>query len=147
MTNYYALPYFELQKVIFQKLTAYEALTDITRKDEWDLGVYDAVDENTPYPYVTISEPYSSPNDTKTSNIETITFTIHTWWKDNDDYSGKHVTYEMLSACQRALMTRNYVIPNASVLRVERRDSRVIDDNIPDVKHGILTMQYIIQNI
>lgn len=147
MTNYYALPYFELQKAIFQKLTACEVLTAITRKDEWDLGVYDAVDENTPYPYVTISEPYSSSNDTKTSNIETITFTIHTWWKDNDDYSGKRITYEMLSTCQRALMTRNYVIPNASVLRAERRDSRVIDDNMPGVKHGILTMQYIIQNI
>ncbi|WP_312145616.1 DUF3168 domain-containing protein [Lysinibacillus capsici] len=147
MTNYYALPYYELQKVIFQKLTACEALTAITRKDEWDLGVYDAVDENTPYPYVIISEPYSSPNDTKTNNIETITFTIHTWWKDNDDYSGKRITYEMLSACQRALMTRNYIIPNAAVLRAERRDSRVIDDNMPGVKHGILTMQYIIQNI
>ncbi|MGE7092530.1 DUF3168 domain-containing protein [Lysinibacillus sp. NPDC048646] len=147
MTDYYALPYFELQKAIYQKLTASEALISITRKGDEDLGVYDAVDENTPYPYVTISEPYSSPNDTKTSNIEKITFTIHAWWKDKDDYSGKRKVYEMLSACQRALMTRNYVIPNASVLSVERRESRVIDDNSPGVKHGILTMQYIIQNI
>lgn len=147
MSNYYALPFFDLQKVIFQKLTACEALTNITRKDEEDLGVYDAVDENTPYPYVTISEPYSSPFDTKTSNIETITFTIHVWWKDNDDYSGKRKVYEMLSASQKALMARNYMIQNVRVLSVTRRESRVIDDNSPGVKHGILVLQYKIQNI
>lgn len=147
MSNYYALPFFELQRVIYQKLTACEALTSITRKDEDDLGVYDAVDENTPYPYITISEPYTSPFNTKTSNIETITFTIHTWWKDNDDYSGKRVVYEMLSACQQALMGRNYPIPGARVLSVTIRESRVIDDNSPGVKHGILTIQYKVQNI
>ncbi|MEY9976590.1 DUF3168 domain-containing protein [Lysinibacillus sp. RC79] len=147
MTNYYTLPFFDLQKVMYQKLTACEAITNITRKDDEDLGVYDAVDENTPYPYVTISEPYSSPFDTKTSNIETITFTIHTWWKDNDDYSGKRKTYEMLSACQSTLMARNYLIPGTKVLNITRRESRVIDDNSPGVKHGILVMQYKIQNI
>ncbi|MGE8004384.1 DUF3168 domain-containing protein [Lysinibacillus sp. NPDC093216] len=147
MTNYYALPYFELQKAIYQKLTACEALTNITRKDDEDPGVYDAVDENTPYPYVTISEPYSSPFDTKTSNIETITFTIHAWWKDNDDYSGKRKVYEMLSACQSILMARNYLIPGAKVLDITRRESRVIDDNSPGVKHGILVIQYKVQNI
>lgn len=147
MTDYYALPYFELQQAIYQKLIACEALTNITRKDDTDLGVYDAVDENTPYPYVTISEPSSSPADTKTSNIETITFTVHAWWKDNDNYSGKRKVYEMLSACQRALMAQNYAIANARVLSVTRRDSRVIDDNSPNVKHGILTVQYKIQNI
>lgn len=147
MTNYYALPYFVLQKVIYQKLTACEALTNITRKDEEDLGVYDAVDENTPYPYVTISEPYSSAYDTKTSNIETITFTMHAWWKDNDEYSGKRKVYEMLSACQQALMAQNYTISNARVLSVSRQESRVIDDNSPGVKHGILTIQYKVQNI
>ncbi len=147
MSNYYALPFFELQRVIYQKLTACETLTSITRKDEDDLGVYDAVDENTSYPYVTISEPYTSPFDTKTSNIETITFTIHTWWKDNDNYSGKRKTYEMLSACQQALMARNYSIPGARVLSVKRLESRVIDDNSPGVKHGILTIQYKVQNI
>lgn len=147
MSNYYALPFFELQKVIFQKLTACEALTNITRKSDEDLGVYDAVDENTPYPYVTISEPYTSPFDTKTSNIETITFTIHAWWKDNDEYSGKRKVYDMLSASQQALLRRNYIIPGAKVLSVTRRDSRVIDDNSPGVKHGILTIQYKIQNI
>ncbi|MGE7954811.1 DUF3168 domain-containing protein [Lysinibacillus xylanilyticus] len=147
MTNYYALPYFELQQVIYQKLIACEALTTITRKDDEDLGVYDAIDENTPYPYVAISEPYSSPFDTKTSNIETVTFTINTWWKDNDEYSGKRKTYEMLSACQQALMAQNYVMPGAKVLSITRRESRVIDDNSPGVKHGILVIQYKIQNV
>ncbi|UED81953.1 DUF3168 domain-containing protein [Lysinibacillus sp. CD3-6] len=147
MSNYYALPFFDLQKAIFQKLTACEALTNITGKSEDDLGVYDAVDENTPYPYVTISEPYTSPFDTKTSNIETITFTIHAWWKDNDEYSGKRKVYEMLSASQQALMGRNYSIPGANVLSVTRRDSHVFDDNSPGVKHGILTIQYKVQII
>lgn len=147
MTEYYSLPYFELQKAIYQKLIACEALTNITRKDDEDLGVYDAVDENTPYPYVTISEPYSNPFDTKTSNIETITFTIHAWWKDNDDNSGKRKVYEMISACQQALMARNYVIPGAKVLDITRRESLVIDDNSPGVKHGILKIQYKVQNI
>ncbi|MGE7946473.1 DUF3168 domain-containing protein [Lysinibacillus sp. NPDC093688] len=147
MTEYYALPFFDLQKVIYQKLTACEALTNITRKDDEDLGVYDAVDENTPYPYVTISEPYSSPFDTKTSNIETITFTMHAWWKDNDNYSGKRKVYEMLSACQQVLMARNYMMSGAKVLDITRRESRVIDDNSPGVKHGILTIQYKVQNI
>lgn len=147
MTNYYALPYFELQQAIYQKLIACEALTNITRKSEEDLGVYDTVDENTPYPYVTIAEPYSSPFDTKTSNIETITFMIHAWWMDNDEYSGKRKVYEMLSASQQALMAQNYKLPKAKVLSVKRRDSRVFDDNSPGVKHGVLVVQYKVQNI
>lgn len=146
MSNYYSLPYFELQKAIFGKLSMCEALTKHTRKDEWDSGVYDAVDENTPYPYATISEPYSSPFDTKLSNIETITFTIHCWWKDNDDYSGKRVVYEMLSACQQALHTP-YAINGGRVVEIRRIGTQVFDDNSPNVKHGVLTMQYKIQNI
>lgn len=147
MSNYYTLPYFEMQKAIYKILSSNLMLTNITAKSVDDLGVYDAVDENTPYPYVTISEPQSSPFDTKTSNIETITFTIHAWWKDNDEYSGKRKVYEMLSACQSALMIQHYALDSARVLSVTRRDTRVIDDNSPGVKHGILTMQYKIQNI
>lgn len=147
MTNYYVLPLFELQKAIFQKLTACEVLTAITRKDDEDLGVYDTVDENTPYPYVTIAEPRTEPSDTKTGNMETISFTIHCWWKDNDAYSGKRVIYEMLSACQSALMAQSYPLQGARVLRVRRVDTRVFDDNTPHVKHGVLVMKYYVQNI
>lgn len=136
----YALPMFELQTAIYQKLTNNTMLMSLVE------GVFDTPDENQPYPYVTISEPYSSPLDTKLSNGETITFTLHAWYKDNDDYTGKKITYQILSACQQALATRNYLISGAKVLDVKRVEAKVFDDNTPGVKHGILVMRYKIQN-
>lgn len=141
MSNYFALPLFELQKVIFEKLSNNTVL--MSRVE----GVFDAVDEGQTFPYVTISEPRTNPLDTKTSNIERISFTMHVYTKDNDEYAGKRIAYEILSLCQQTLSTRNYVIPGARVLDVTRVEVKVFDDNQDGVKHGILTMRYKIQNL
>ena len=137
----YALPMFEIQTAIYQKLTNSATLMSLVQ------GVFDTPDVNEDYPYVTISEPYSSPLDTKTNNNETITFTMHAWYKDNDDYTGKKITYQILSACQQALSTRNYNVPGVRVLDVSRVEAKVFDDNTAGVKHGILRMRYKIQNM
>jgi len=137
--NYFMLPFLEIQTAIYQKLKASMLLQTL------GVEVYDTPDENTPYPYVTIGEPYSNPLDTKTSNSEQITFTIHAWRKDNDESTGKRILYEILSACQQALITRRYSINGLTVLDVTRVDARVFNDIEVGLKHGVLTVRYKIQ--
>lgn len=137
--NYFMLPFLEIQTAIYQKLKASTFLQTL------GVEVYDTPDENTPYPYVTIGEPYSNPLDTKTSNREQITFTIHAWRKDNDDSTGKRILYEILSACQQALITRRYSINGLTVLDVTRDGAQVFNDVEVGLKHGVLTVRYKVQ--
>lgn len=137
--NYFMLPFLEIQTAIYQKLKASTLLQTL------GVEVYDTPDENTPYPYVTIGEPYSNPLDTKTSNREQITFTIHAWRKDNDESTGKQILYKILSACQQALITRRYSINGLTVLDVTRVDARVFNDVEVGLKHGVLTVRYKVQ--
>lgn len=138
--SYYALPFLEVQTAIYEKLKAN------ARLQELGVVVYDTPDENAPYPYVTISEPMSTPIDTKTTNNEQMTFTIHAWRKDDDNYTGKKIVYEILSACQQSLITRRYTINGIIVLDVVRVEARVFDDVEIGLKHGVLMLRYKIQN-
>lgn len=138
--SYYTLPFFEVQKAIYEKLSAN------TRLQELGVGVYDTPSENTPYPYVTIAEPSTLPIDTKTTNNEQMTFTIHVWRKDDEEYAGKKIVYEILSECLRSLMTRRYTISGIIVLDVLRVDAQVFDDIEIGLKHGVLRVRYKIQN-
>lgn len=137
--SYFILPFYEIQTAIYQKLKASPHLQAL------GVEVYDTPDENTPYPYVTIGEPYSNPLDTKTNNCEQVSFTIHAWRKDNDESTGKRILYEILSACQQALLTRRYSINGLTVLDVTRNGAQVFDDVEVGLKHGVLTVRYKVQ--
>lgn len=124
-----------LQSAIYQRLSSDAVVSALVK------GVFDAVEENQPYPYVVIGEPTTLPFDSKNTFGDEISLNIHVW----SDYAGKKQTYDIMSACQNAL-AYYFDIPGFDVLRVERRGMQVFDDIDPRIKHGVARMRYTIKN-
>lgn len=125
----------ELQTALYKRLSADPALKELVT------GVFDAVPEEQPYPYVVIGEPSVLPLESKSTFGEQIDMVIHVW----SDYAGKKEAFEILSACQKALAYRLDVI-GFRVLKVERKGISVFDDIDPRLRHGVLRMRFFINN-
>lgn len=125
----------ELQKALYQRLSSDLALSALVA------GVFDAVSEDQPYPYVVIGEPAALPFESKSTFGEQIDMVIHVW----SDYAGKKEAYEILSACQKALAYR-LDLTGFRVLKVERKGISVFDDIDPRLRHGVLRMRFFINN-
>lgn len=126
---------FELQKGIFQNLTSNPSLTAKVT------GVFDSVEEDQAFPYVTISEPFMLPFETKQKFGEELSIVIHAW----STYNGKKEAVDILNLCLSSLSTRMN-LNGFKVQKVKVDEIRVFDDADPRIKHGILRMKYTIQN-
>ena len=126
---------FELQTAIYERLSTDTALSALVT------GVFDAVPEDQPYPYVVIGEPSVLPFESKNTFGEQIDLVIHAW----SEYAGKKEAYDMLSACQKALAYRLNVT-GFRIEKVERKGINVFDDIDPRLRHGVLRMRFFINN-
>ncbi|MGG3625532.1 DUF3168 domain-containing protein [Bacillus gobiensis] len=128
---------FELQKALFQRFT-----NDAALSSKVSGRIYDAVPENTPYPYVTIGEPTNTPFDTKTSFGENTILSVHCW----SSYSGKKEAYEILNLILQSL-SRPLELGGGFKLQDFRREQmNVIIDIDGKTKHGILELRFYINN-
>ncbi|MFJ9462150.1 DUF3168 domain-containing protein [Viridibacillus arvi] len=132
----YELPFLDLQIAIIKKLKSDTALMAKAK------GVFDAVQKNQAFPYITVGEPFSMPFDTKTSNGEELNLTIHVW----SQFNGKREAYELLGMCQRQLMQRGYEVSGFKIESIVRKGTQVFDDVDASTKHGVLNMKYTITN-
>lgn len=126
---------FELQKGIYQNLTSNPSLTAKVS------GVFDYVDEDQEFPYVTISEPSLLPFTTKQKFGEELSIVIHAW----STYAGKKEAIDILNLCLASLSPR-MILDGFAIRNVEVDSVRVFDDADPRIKHGVLRMKYTIQN-
>lgn len=126
---------FELQKGIFQNLTSNPSLTAKVT------GVFDSVEEDQAFPYITIGEPIMMPLETKQKFGEELSIVIHAW----SAYSGKKEAIDILNLCLASLSTR-MTLDGFTVRKVHVDEIRVFDDADPRIKHGIARMKYTIQN-
>ncbi|MGG3662519.1 DUF3168 domain-containing protein [Bacillus gobiensis] len=128
---------FELQKALFQRFT-----NDASLSSKVGGRIYDAVPENTPYPYVTIGEPTDTPFDTKSSYGENIILSVHCW----SSYNGKKEAYEVLNLILHSL-SRPLELGGGFKLQDFRREQmNVIIDIDGKTKHGILELRFYINN-
>lgn len=125
----------ELQTAIYQRLSSNPILSAKVT------GVFDAVDEDQAYPYVTISEPSMLPFETKQKFGEELSVVIHAW----STYSGKREAIDILNLCLASLSTR-MTLNGFTVRKVEVDSMRVFDDADPRIRHGVLRLKYTIQN-
>ncbi|MGG3624397.1 DUF3168 domain-containing protein [Bacillus gobiensis] len=129
---------FELQKALFQRFT-----NDTALSSKVDGRIYDAVPENTPYPYVSIGEPTNNPFDTKSSLGENIILSVHCW----SSYNGKKEAYEILNLILQSLSGPPLQIGGGFKLQDFRREQmNVIIDIDGKTKHGILELRFYINN-
>jgi hypothetical protein len=135
-----------LQKAIYQALSNYQPLmSKIT-------GVYDDVPQTliddtgtirpTAFPYVTLDISSNNEFDTKSSFGENIQFTIHTW----SAYPGKAETYNLTNLIYEALKSPLSLESGFSIARFVPGRPTIITDIDGKTKHGILDLQFWINN-
>ena len=140
-----ALPFRELQKAVYQKLTTDAPLLSLLTVDNDNgyYGIYDYVTEETPFPYIVIGEPSMSlEKEVKVEDIVEETLLLHVW--HNQATSGKYgnaTVYDILSAIHTAL-AYELVLQNYKVMRVTPSQPRVFDDIDNIRKHGVITFKF-----
>lgn len=126
-----------LQQAIFQRLS-----NDTTLMQKVT-GVYDAVSEDTPFPYVTIGEPNMTPFETKISYGENIPWVLHCWSR----YSGKKEAYEILNLMIQALTKESWSVNGFNLIKFNiETNMQVIEDIDGQTYHGILRVRFFINN-
>ena len=106
-------------------------------------GVYDYVDENTKFPYVTIGDPTVSPFPTKTSHGEEVLVNLHVFSK----YKGKTEAFEILNLMVRAATKEDLQLEGGfTVIRMELEGMNVITDIDGKTKHGIARFKVWVNN-
>lgn len=140
-----ALPFRELQKALFQRLTTDAALLSLlaVNEDEGHTGVYDHITEETPFPYIVIGEPSMNlDNDVKIEEIVEETILLHIWHnQQTSNQYGNTVVYEILSAIHNAL-AYELLLPNYKVMEVRPTQPRVFDDIDNIRKHGVISFTF-----
>ncbi|MBT2599086.1 DUF3168 domain-containing protein [Oceanobacillus sp. ISL-73] len=121
----------------------YKRLSEDTDLQEIITGVYDQVDKDTPFPYVTIGEPLVTPFETKTSYSENIPWVLHCYSKS----LGKRESMLILNQMLKALTKQPFHVDGFKVIRFKiDPNMRVI--NPADVGfpyQGILNVRFYIE--
>lgn len=140
-----ALPFRELQKAVYQRLTNDGPLKSLLAVDEDNgyYGVYDYVTEETPFPYIVIGEPSMNlEKEVKVEDIVEETLLLHVWHnQQTSGIVGNRVVYDILSAIHSALAFE-LVLQNYKVMRVTPSQPRVFDDIDNIRKHGVITFTF-----
>lgn len=125
-----------LQQSFFKRLSEDVALKSKVK------GIYDYVDENTPFPYVTIGDPTVLPFETKSSFGEVISVVLHCF----SNYKGKKEAFEILNLMVQAISKEDLVIEGFTFFRLELEGMNVITDYDGKTKHGIARFKVWVNN-
>lgn len=102
-------------------------------------GVYDAVSEETPMPYVAIGEDTSVPDGTKNYDAEEITHTLHVY----SSYNGKKEVKEIMSRVLEAVTREPLQLSNGFTAETAELDlMQVMEINGSPAKHGVIRLRF-----
>jgi len=125
----------EIQRSIYERLSSDPTLSaKIT-------GVFNSVEEDQAFPYLTVGEPSVLPFTTKNKFGEELSIVIHAW----SLYNGNLEAINLLNLCLDALSTRMQ-LDGFTIRKVDVDSIRVFDDADPRIRHGVLRLKYTIQN-
>lgn len=131
-----------LHTAVYQRLVNDAALKALVYKDTKFKGVYDAVPNDAPLPYIVIGEPNESDFDIKLKETIETSLTIHTW----SDKAGKTESYKLLQAVSDAL-SAFLVVAGYEVEYVKKVRTNVFNDIDGVLRHGVLTLEYTLTKI
>ncbi len=127
-----------LQQALFSRLYNDNALRQKVT------GVFDAVPEDTQYPYCTIGEPTVTPFETKTTYGENIPWVLHCY----SDYNGKKECYEILNLMVQAITKEPWTVEGFKVFKVNIEPNMTVlnpaQEEFP--YQGILRVRFHINN-
>lgn len=131
-----------LHTAVYQRLVNDAAVKALVYKDTKFKGVYDALPNDVPFPYIVIGEPSETDFDVKLKETVETLLTIHTW----SDKAGKTESYKLLQAVSDALAAF-LIVMNYEVDYVKKVRTSVFDDIDGVLRHGVLTFEYTLTKI
>jgi hypothetical protein len=123
-----------IQKVVYQALLQNQSLLALIT------GVFDAVEQGTAYPYVTIGEDVHNEWDTDTTLGSDATITIHTWSQAKGRKEVKQIQGEIYNALHRADLCHD----GYKIVTVEWQGSQSFLDADGETRHGVQTFRVVI---
>lgn len=114
----------ELQAAVYTRLTT--------------LGypVYDAVPEQSTYPYIVIGDDFATDWGTKSFPGWSVLVTIHIW----SDYNGWQETKAIMDAAEQALCVDEFVLQNHTIAVLLPESAQVLRDP-SGLRHGVLRLR------
>lgn len=125
-----------LHEALFKRLSGDTELMQLAT------GVHDAVEEDLPYPYITIGAPTTLNIETRNSFSEEVSVTVHSW----STASGKKESYALLNAIHQAVGKGLSIEGPFALVKASRPTLQVIDDLDPRIKHGMARFTITIKN-
>ena len=94
-------------------------------------GVYDHVDEGSPYPYVTVGEAIETPDNTHSGFGHQSTITLHIWTYTRGHKQG----LEILEAVKRVLDHQPLAVTDRHTVSVRFEFAQTLRDPNPEIRH------------
>lgn len=103
-------------------------------------AIYDAVPQDTAFPYVSIGESNFNEWDTDTSLGKDCSITIHTWSR----YRGKKQTFQIQAAIRDVLHRAELTYTGYRFILTEEQETRSMMDQDGLTRHGISTYRIVL---
>ena len=126
-----------VQTVIYQKLASYAPLLALV------VGVYDDVDEDQLFPYVTIGESTHNAWDTDNTLGDDTTISIHAWSRKSGKKETKTIQAEIYNALQRS----NLTYAGHDIIAVDWVGSETFMDADGKTRHGVQTFRVLLERV
>lgn len=124
-----------VQTAIFQKLSGDAPLALLVE------GVFDDVDQDQAFPYVTIGEDNHSEWDTNTSTGSDCSITIHAWSREPGRKETKQIQAAIYNALHRAALTYT----GYRFISIDWENSQSFMDADGLTRHGVSTFRVLIE--
>lgn len=133
-----ALHSWELQKSIYSTLVA----ANITDVDGAAIsGVFDDVEEDTAYPYITIGEETAIDAGTKTKDAHEHTLTLHIWSRYR---GGRKEVKEIMEQVFSALHNNDITVSGASLVNIRHEFEQTLVEADGITRHGIMRFRVVV---
>ena len=126
-----------VQTVIYQKLASYAPLLALV------VGVYDDVDEDQLFPYVTIGESTHNAWDTDNTLGDDTTISVHVWSRKSGKKETKTIQGEIYNALQRS----NLTYAGHDIIAVDWVGSETFMDADGKTRHGVQTFRVLLERV
>lgn len=122
-----------------------EHIYNLLKSDEWliknNVQVYQSVEKDNAFPYISMGESTGVVNTGSTYWDETLILTLHVYSQSNSKYEANEIINRLLFLLQEKFVFEHYIVTH--VLPVNKD---LQDDIDQFTKHGVVQMKYKIKN-
>lgn len=135
-------PLTPLQVAIVAKLKGDAALVVLLNAVQ---AVYDQPPEPAEYPYVSVGDHLSTPDNDLTSYGREVTETIHVWTQARSNASGQAIANRIIELLDH--QERELPVAGHKVVSVRHEFDQALTDPDPQIRHHVVRMRFVLAQV